>query len=1264
VGNSSTASVGVTIPVNFGSDPYIITESAVQSLTTDTATNLFPSGGDDKYTGYNLPFAFPFYGVNRATLTVSTNGALYFSAPPRRDNGDADDAGSSVEGLQGQTMIAGLWDDIDINTAVRADSGVFVTQSDANRLVIRWQGVTFASPRGQINFEIELRRDGTIITRYGTNTNIFPVVGISGGEPDAYVVTSHTSETLQTNLTNAPTVTFAPRTTSVTTVCAQNQPIAFGQTINGTLANGDCLNPVENDGSLVDEYTFNGTAGQQIAVSMSSTQFDTVLYLLRPDGTVLEANDDINPNTNPPNTNSRVPVTGFITLPTSGVYSILANSFAPESRGAYSVTLTAGATCSSTPIAFGQTRTGSLSSGDCTNPVDDDGTLVDFYTFTGTAGQQISITMSAASGSSVNPYLYLLLPNGDLLAEDNDGGGGTTARIPQSTGFGRLPMSGTYTIVANTVATNQTGNYNLTLTQGANCVSTPIGFNATTNASLANGDCRLLEDGSFLDAYTFSGTAGQQIVISMTSSTTGLVPVLFLLSPTGTVLAIDANANSSNSARIPAGSGSFSLPANGTYTILANSFAPGQTGNYSLRVVDPAACTYSLASTTAQVGASGGQFTVGVTTQTGCAFTATSNSSFITVGTPTVGGAGAGTVPYTVQTNTGAERTGTIMINGLSFTVNQAAASAIEFKDATYQVGEGDGRATFTVVRTGNTSTSAAVDYRTTDRDTFTVGCADNMNNQGAAFARCDFSTSIGAIQFAPGETSKTINVPIIDDGHAEGSETFQVQLSNPSDSILGSTVSATMTILDNDAAGAANPLENNSFFVRQQYLDFLFREPDANGFNAWLGMLERCDQNFSPDCDRVTVSSAFFRSQEFQLKGYFVYRFYKLSFNRLPTYAEIIPDMISVTGATSSEVFQRRAAFANNWVQRPAFANSYNGLDNITFVNTLMGRYNLQVINTPDPASPDSGTKVVLTRTDLINRLNAGTLTRAQVLRGIADSDEVDAAEFNNAFVALAYYGYYRRTPDTSGYNQQLNYLGSNPGDFRAIIRNFLDSVEYKSRFGATNFIISGRITDAANSGAPLSNVVVSLSGTTSSSATTNGNGDYSFTNLALGGNYTVTPGLVNYAFDPQSKTFNSLNGNQRGDFTASRQFLTISGQIVADSTGLSGVTVTLSGSQPVTTTTDASGNYSFTNLPVTGEYVVTATKLNYTFTPPSRTFTNLSGNQTANFAATLNMYTISGLITDASSTGMAGVTRYAERVWRGHNDHRTLTATIHFWG
>lgn len=84
---------------------------------------------------------------------------------------------------------------------------------------------------------------------------------------------------------------------------------------------------------------------------------------------------------------------------------------------------------------------------------------------------------------------------------------------------------------------------------------------------------------------------------------------------------------------------------------------------------------------------------------------------------------------------------------------------------------------------------------------------------------------------------------------------------------------------------------------------------------------------------------------------------------------------------------------------------------------------------------------------TGVINRLTARTLTRAQVLRAVADSDAVAAAEFNNAFVAMQYYGYLRRKPDNEGFQAWLRVLQA--GNVRAMVDGFLNSVEYKLRFG-----------------------------------------------------------------------------------------------------------------------------------------------------------------------------------------------------------------------
>ena len=385
-------------------------------------------------------------------------------------------------------------------------------------------------------------------------------------------------------------------------------------------------------------------------------------------------------------------------------------------------------------------------------------------------------------------------------------------------------------------------------------------------------------------------------------------------------------------------------------------------------------------------------------------------------------------------------------------TAMASTPAIVEFSASNYEFREDAGRATIMVTRSGNTSGAVSVDYRTADTDTFTVGCADKVNNGGGAFARCDFATSIGTVYFAAGEAQSSVTVPIIDDGHAEGSETFQLHLSNVSGATLGSPGIATVTIQDNDAASAQNPVLTTPFFVRQQYLDFLSRAPEAG--EPWSDLLNRCPNVFNFDandpsagCDRLIVSQSFFGSPEFQLKGFYVFRFYRLAFNRLPDYLEVVADMSFVAGQTAEEVYARKAQLVTLITGRAEFKSQYDGLTNSQYVTALMTRYNLTQVTTPSPQQPDTGVPGTLTSADLTGGLNAGTLTRAQVLRAVADSEAVGASEFNNAFVGMQYYGYLRRKPDADGFKGWLRVLQA--GDTRTMVNGFLNSTEYKLRFG-----------------------------------------------------------------------------------------------------------------------------------------------------------------------------------------------------------------------
>jgi hypothetical protein len=208
---------------------------------------------------------------------------------------------------------------------------------------------------------------------------------------------------------------------------------------------------------------------------------------------------------------------------------------------------------------------------------------------------------------------------------------------------------------------------------------------------------------------------------------------------------------------------------------------------------------------------------------------------------------------------------------------------------------------------------------------------------------------------------------------------------------------------------------------------------------------------NNNPECDRVTVSSAFFGSDEFRLKGLYVFLFYRVSRLALPNYATLVFNMRQVTGATPQEVYAKKAAFASTFVQRTDFNTAFGGLNNTQFVATLLAPYTLTSIDTTDPTNPDTGAQVTLTQAQLVDALTSGSLTRAQVLRAIVQSREVTEQEFNAAFVAMQYYGYLRRAPETAGYQSWLTYLNAHPGDYRVMVNGFMNSIEYRLRFGST---------------------------------------------------------------------------------------------------------------------------------------------------------------------------------------------------------------------
>ncbi len=183
----------------------------------------------------------------------------------------------------------------------------------------------------------------------------------------------------------------------------------------------------------------------------------------------------------------------------------------------------------------------------------------------------------------------------------------------------------------------------------------------------------------------------------------------------------------------------------------------------------------------------------------------------------------------------------------------------------------------------------------------------------------------------------------------------------------------------------------------------------------------------------------------------------------------------------------------------------------------------------------------------------------------------------------------------------------------------------------GATTYSISGTIT--TSSGGIVPGVTVNISGAASGSASSNGAGTYAFTGLS-NGSYTVTPVSTAYTFTPVNRSV-TVNGSNvvRQDFVATAVggggggsgTFSISGRVVKSFNGLvsplPGVTMTLSGAAIGTTTTNTTGNYTFTGLPK-GSYTVKPTFTGYAFTPSSKAVTIGTSNVfNVNFTGTKSL-------------------------------------------
>ena len=174
-----------------------------------------------------------------------------------------------------------------------------------------------------------------------------------------------------------------------------------------------------------------------------------------------------------------------------------------------------------------------------------------------------------------------------------------------------------------------------------------------------------------------------------------------------------------------------------------------------------------------------------------------------------------GTAAPVLQTNTGM---GAIAV--------APPVASMSFSQPLYGVGEADGNATLTVRRSGSTLGASSVNYTLTD---------------GTATGGTDYTSTGGTVSFAAGEGTKTISVPIANDGAVESPETFTVALAGQMGGVLAAPTTATVQIFDNDVAPTPPPADTTKPTVLGFGLSSVTLASLLKGYKVTASCSEQC---------------------------------------------------------------------------------------------------------------------------------------------------------------------------------------------------------------------------------------------------------------------------------------------------------------------------------------------------------------------------------------------------------------------------------------
>lgn len=350
-------------------------------------------------------------------------------------------------------------------------------------------------------------------------------------------------------------------------VPVSSSALRIGGSVSGRLESGDST---LTSGEYVDVLTFEGRAGQQVTIDMTSRQFDAYVMLRGPSGFAEENDDRPGGGT----TDAQVSVR----LPASGTYRIQATSYQPGETGDYRITLSEGQAAfagseGGGAVRLGESNSGRLSTGDTQIAT---GEYVDGWTLTGRPGTRYAVRLNS---TAFDPYLMV---RGANLSEDNDdepGGRGSRNSMLEFV----MPADGEAMIIATSYQPGETGAYALTVTEtgggssgGALQSGGTLQIGQSLNGRLSDGD-QTLRSGEYMQVFTLRGRAGDQIELRLASSQ--FDPYVFITGPGDFADANDDDPSGEDGVNSRL---TVTLPADGDYQVVATSYAAGETGSFRL----------------------------------------------------------------------------------------------------------------------------------------------------------------------------------------------------------------------------------------------------------------------------------------------------------------------------------------------------------------------------------------------------------------------------------------------------------------------------------------------------------------------------------------------------------------------------------------------------------------------------------------------------------------------------------------------------------